>query len=52
MTTQKHDDSQNYQSVIIDIPGMINGNSAPHNPAADNPLRDAESPPVSPAPAP
>lgn len=50
MTTQKHDDSQNYQSVIIPVAGMVDGNSAPHNPAAVNPLRDAESPAPAPAP--
>lgn len=48
MTTQKHDDSANSQSVYIPIANVIPGNSAPHNPSADNPLRDAESP----APAP
>lgn len=45
MTTQKHSDDT-AQSTYIPVSVVIPGNSAPHNPMSNNPLRDPVSPPV------
>jgi len=45
MSTQKHDDSQNNQSVYIPIAEVIPGNNASNNPAAVNPVQ-AVTPPA------
>lgn len=44
MTTQKHDDSVNHQSVYIPIAEVIPGNSAADNPAAVNPVQEVTPP--------